>query len=105
MVNDPNVEPDEREAISAKTVVIAGSRHMIRDSLIRLIARSISNSQLVFIERDHFIANKKPEEAKADSGFNPVQASKEQITGARQKALTGLAYWIPSIRKNCQPGI
>jgi hypothetical protein len=28
-------------------------------------------------------------EAKADPGFNPVQASKEQITGARQKALTG----------------
>ena len=62
MVNDPNVEPDELEAIRAKTLVIAGSRDMIRESHTRLIARSIPNSQLVFIEGDHFIANKKPEE-------------------------------------------
>ena len=62
MVNDPNVEPDELGAIRAKTLVIAGSRDMIRESHTRLIARSIPNSQLVFIEGDHFIANKKPEE-------------------------------------------
>ena len=30
MVNDPNVEPDDLEAIRAKTLVIAGSRDMIR---------------------------------------------------------------------------
>ena len=62
MVNDPNVEPDELGAIRAKTLVIAGSRDMIRESHTHLIARSIPNSQLVFIEGDHFIANKKPEE-------------------------------------------
>ena len=62
MVNDPNVEPDELESIRAKTLVIAGSRDMIKDSHTRLIARSIPNSQLVVIEGDHFIANKKPEE-------------------------------------------
>ena len=62
MVNDPNVEPDELRTIRAKILVIAGSRDMIRESHTRLIARSIPNSQLVFIEGDHFIANKKPEE-------------------------------------------
>ena len=62
MVNDPNVEPDELKAIRAKTLVIAGTNDMINESHTRLIAESIPNSQLVFIEGDHFIANKKPEE-------------------------------------------
>ena len=41
MVNDPNVEPDELEAIRAKTLVIAGSRDMIRESHTRYRGRSL----------------------------------------------------------------
>ena len=61
MVNDPNVRPEELSAIQAKTLVIAGTKDMIKEEHTRLIARSIKDSQLVFIEGDHFIANKHPE--------------------------------------------
>lgn len=62
MVNDPNVKPDELKAIQAKTLVIAGTKDMILESHTRLIAECIPDSQLVFINGSHFIANKKPEE-------------------------------------------
>ena len=62
MVNDPNVRPEELKAIRAKTLVIAGTKDMIRKSHTRLIAASVPDSRLVFIKGDHFIANRKPEE-------------------------------------------
>ncbi len=62
MVNDPNVHPEELSAIKAETLVVAGTRDMIKESHTRLIAGSIPYSQLVFIEGDHFIANKCPDE-------------------------------------------
>ena len=61
MVNDPNVRPEELGKIRARTLVIAGTKDMIRESHTRLIAESIPDSQLVFIKGDHFIANKEPE--------------------------------------------
>ena len=60
MVNDPNVRPEELRKIHARTLVIAGTKDMIRESHTRLIAESIPDSQLVFIKGDHFIANKEP---------------------------------------------
>ena len=62
MVNDPNVRPEELWKIRAKTLVIAGTKDMIRESHTRLIAEHIPDSQLVLIKGNHFIANKKPEE-------------------------------------------
>ncbi len=62
MVNDPNVSPEELKTIRAKTLVIAGTRDMIREPHTRLIAERIPDSRLVFISGDHFIADKKPEE-------------------------------------------
>ncbi|MCR4751566.1 MAG: alpha/beta hydrolase [Eubacterium sp.] len=62
MVNDPDIRPEELKAIRAKTLVIAGTRDMIRESHTRLIADSIPHSRLVFIKGDHFIAAKNPEE-------------------------------------------
>ena len=62
MVNDPNVHPEELSAIKAKTLVIAGTKDMIKEDHTRLIASSIHESQLVFIKGDHFVANKNPEE-------------------------------------------
>ena len=64
MVNDPDVRPEELKKIPAKTLVIAGTKDMIRTSHTRLIAETIPDSRLVFLKGDHFIANKKPE------GFN-----------------------------------
>ena len=61
MVNDPNVRPEELSAITAKTLVIAGTKDMIKESQTRLIASNIRDSQLVILEGDHFIANKCPE--------------------------------------------
>ncbi len=60
MVNDPNVRPEELSAIQAETLVIAGTKDMIKEEHTRLIARSIKDSRLVILEGDHFIANKCP---------------------------------------------
>ncbi|WP_026527721.1 alpha/beta fold hydrolase [Butyrivibrio sp. VCD2006] len=62
MVNDPNVEPAELSKIEAKTLVIAGTKDLIKEDHTRLIASAIPNSELVFLNGDHFIANKNPEE-------------------------------------------
>lgn len=59
MVNDPNVTPGELAKIRLKTLVIAGTRDMIREDHTRLIAAGIPDSELVFIKGNHFIANKK----------------------------------------------
>lgn len=61
MVNDPNVRPEELAAIKAKTLVIAGTKDIIKESQTRLIARSILDAKLVILEGNHFIANKCPE--------------------------------------------
>ena len=61
MVNDPNVSPEELAKIQSKTLVMAGTRDMIKEQHTRLIARHIPDSRLVFIEGDHFIANKCPD--------------------------------------------
>ena len=60
MVNDPNVTPEELAGISARTLVIAGTRDMIKEKHTRLIADSIPDARLQLIEGDHFVANKKP---------------------------------------------
>lgn len=56
MVNDPALKPSQLSAIKAQTLVIAGTRDMIKDSHTRLIAKSIPGSRLEIIEGDHFIA-------------------------------------------------
>ena len=60
MVNDPNVEPEE--LAKTKTLVIAGTKDMIKEEHTRLIASSIPDSVLVLLNGDHFIASKHPEE-------------------------------------------
>lgn len=53
MVNDPNVRPDELSTIKSKTLVIAGTKGMIKEAHTRLIASSIPDSRLVFIKGDY----------------------------------------------------
>ncbi len=62
MVNDPNVAPEELGSIRAKTLVIAGTRDMIRKEHTKRIADSIPGAELVFLRGDHFIAGKHPDE-------------------------------------------
>ena len=62
MVHDPNVSPEELVRIQSKTLVLAGTKDMIKEQHTRLIASRIPDSRFVFIEGDHFIANKRPDE-------------------------------------------
>ena len=61
MVNDPNVKPEELSRIQAPTLVIAGSKDMIKESHTRLIARSIPGAELVILPGNHFVANINPQ--------------------------------------------
>lgn len=61
MVNDPNVKPEELARILCPTLVIAGSKDMIKEGHTRLIARSIPGAQMVIISGNHFVANKNPD--------------------------------------------
>ena len=62
MVNDPNIDPEELETVRAKTLVIAGTKDLIRESHTRLIAERIPDCRLVLIPGNHFIASKHPAE-------------------------------------------
>ena len=55
-----NVKPEELRNIRARTLVIAGTKDMIKQSHTELIARSIPRAELIFLPGDHFIANKNP---------------------------------------------
>lgn len=59
MVNEPHLKEEDLEKIKAKTLVIAGTNDLIKTSHTELIYENIQDAQLVFIEGDHWIANKK----------------------------------------------
>lgn len=61
MVNDPNVSVEELALIQAKTLVIAGTKDMVKEEHTKKIASGIPDAELCFIEGNHFIANKNPE--------------------------------------------
>lgn len=61
MANDPNIAPEELAGLEAPTLVVAGTRDMIKEEHTRLIARSIPGAELAFVEGDHFVASKNPE--------------------------------------------
>ena len=61
MVNEPHIEPGQLAAITAPTLVIAGTRDMVKRSHTELIAASLPDSRLVLIKGDHFISNRKPD--------------------------------------------
>ncbi len=58
MVNEPHISPQELKKLSVRTLVIAGTKDMIKKSHIRQMYENLPNAELVFIEGDHFIANK-----------------------------------------------
>lgn len=58
MVNEPNVSLEELAKIQARTLVIAGTRDMIKEEHTKLIASAIPDAKLSIIEGSHFIARK-----------------------------------------------
>ncbi len=60
MVNEPHIDPAELQNIRCPTLVIAGTRDMIKRSHTEEIARSIPGAELSFIEGGHFIAKENP---------------------------------------------
>ena len=65
MVNDPNIPEEELKKITVPTLVMAGTKDMIRDAHTRRIARLLPDAELKIIEGDHFIAAKRPVEFNA----------------------------------------
>lgn len=59
MVNEPHLREEDLEKIQAKTLVIAGTKDLIKKSHTESIYANIQDSELVFIEGDHWCANKK----------------------------------------------
>ena len=62
MVNEPHIKPQELRQITAPTLVICGTRDMIKQEHTELIANSLPNATLKIIEGTHFIANRNPAE-------------------------------------------
>lgn len=61
MTEQPDIDPEELKRIHVPVLVIAGTKDMILKEHTELIAESISDARLVFIEGDHFIAGKNSE--------------------------------------------
>ncbi|MBD5162576.1 MAG: alpha/beta hydrolase [Oscillibacter sp.] len=61
MVDHPHIDPAALGDLHVPTLVIAGTRDMIKDSHTMLIANSLPNSRLEVIAGDHFIAAKNPD--------------------------------------------
>ncbi len=62
MVNCPDLKESELSAINCPTLVIAGSRDMIKHCHTLAIHEAIRDSELIILKGDHFIANKRPAE-------------------------------------------
>ena len=62
MVNDPNISPLELAKLTMPTLVVCGTKDMIRESHTRMIAENIPNARLVILPGDHFVANRHPAE-------------------------------------------
>ncbi len=61
MIDEPDIAPSALSSLDMPVLVIAGTHDMILKSHTRLMARSIRNGRLVFVEGDHFIAYRNPE--------------------------------------------
>ena len=62
MVNEPDMKPEELAKITVPTLVICGTKDMIKESHTKEIAENIPDSKLKTIKGNHFIANKFPDE-------------------------------------------
>lgn len=61
MVNEPHIDPDALKSLRVRTLVIVGTKDMIKDQHTLLIARSLPRGRLEIVAGDHFIAAKNPD--------------------------------------------
>lgn len=61
MVKEPHIRPEALRKLAVPTLVIAGTRDMIREKHTRKIQENIPGSRLCLLEGSHFIANENPE--------------------------------------------
>ncbi|MBQ3329519.1 MAG: alpha/beta fold hydrolase [Eggerthellaceae bacterium] len=61
MIDEPHIDPASLAALRMPTLVIAGTDDMIEDDHTRLIAESIPNARLAFVEGTHFVAAENPD--------------------------------------------
>lgn len=62
MMDEPHIDPASLSQLAIPTLVVAGTDDMIEEAHTRLIARSIPDAELRFIEGDHFVAAGNPVE-------------------------------------------
>ncbi|MBC8534255.1 alpha/beta fold hydrolase [Yeguia hominis] len=62
MVNEPNIKPNALSRISIPTLVICGTKDMIKESHTKEIAESLPNAKMVILRGNHFLANQRPAE-------------------------------------------
>ena len=62
MVNEPHISPESLSKITSPTLVIAGTRDLVKRRHTELIASAIPDSQLCFVRGDHFAASRNPSE-------------------------------------------
>lgn len=62
MVNEPNIQPKQLQNLNIRTLVIAGTNDIIKESHSILIYENLPNAELVFVQGEHSIANEKYEE-------------------------------------------
>ncbi|MCL1854510.1 MAG: alpha/beta hydrolase [Clostridia bacterium] len=66
MVLEPRISPEALSQVTNPTLVIAGTRDIIRMRHTRFIAKALPNAQFCLLKGDHFIASKRP------AAFNEV---------------------------------
>jgi len=56
MVKDPNINKEELQKIKVETLVIAGTKDLIKERHTREIYKAIPNAKISFVEGNHFMA-------------------------------------------------
>jgi pimeloyl-ACP methyl ester carboxylesterase len=73
MVKDPNIKAEELFDIKSETLVIAGTKDLIKENHTKEIYKALPNAKLAFVEGNHFMAKHNPEEfnGKVNIFLNP----------------------------------
>lgn len=61
MVTQPDIKPEQLKQVEAQTLVLVGSRDMIKDQHSRMIADKLKHGGYCCLEGTHFIAHESPE--------------------------------------------
>lgn len=61
MMDEPHIDPASLSILHMPVLVVAGTDDMIEEEHTRLIAASLPNSQLAFVEGSHFVAAENPD--------------------------------------------